>query len=61
MKKDNFYTLLIILMVGMYLTNFLVIKLSNRTLFGGTTISIITGSILFIKDRVNKNQKKKLN
>ncbi len=58
MKKDNFYTLLIILMVGMYLTNFIVIKLSNSTLFGGTTICIITGGILFIKDRVNKSQKK---
>ena len=58
MKKDNFYTLLIILMVGMYLTNFIVIKLSNRTLFGGTTICIIIGSILFIKDRMNKTQKK---
>ncbi len=58
MKKDNFYTLLIILMVGMYLTNFIVIKLSNSTLFGGTTICIITGSILFIKDRVNKIKKR---
>ena len=61
MKKDNFYILLIILMVGMYLTNFIVIKLSNRTLFGGTTICIITGSILFIKDRVNKSQNNKSN
>jgi hypothetical protein len=45
-------------MVSMYLTNFIVIKLSNRTLFGGTTICIIIGSILFIKDRMNKTQKK---
>jgi hypothetical protein len=59
MKKDTIYTFLIILMIGMFSTNFIFFQMKNKTLFGGTTISIITGSILLIKDRVEKRQNKK--
>ena len=59
MKKDTIYTFFIILIIGMFSTNFIFFQMNNKTLFGGTTISIITGSILLIKDRVEKRQNKK--
>ena len=55
MKKNTIYTLLIVLIVGMFTVNFIVYKMQSRVLFGGTTISIIIGSILLLKNRTGKN------
>ena len=58
MKKSTLYTVLIILTIGFFTINFIFYKMTNKVLMSGTTLSIMTGSVLLLK---NAYQRKKIN
>ena len=58
MKRNTLYTILIVLIIGMFTTNFIIFRMKNDLLTITTTLTIIVGSILLLKDNY---QRKKLN
>jgi hypothetical protein len=58
MKKNTIYTILIVLIIGLFTTNFIIFRMKNDLLTITTTLTIIAGSVLLLKD---KSQSKKIN
>lgn len=58
MKRNTLYTILIVLIIGMFTTNFIIFRMKNDLLTITTTLTIIVGSILLLKDDY---QRKKIN
>ena len=58
MKRNTLYTILIVLIIGMFTTNFIIFRMKNDLLTITTTLTIIVGSILLLKDNY---QRKKIN
>ena len=58
MKKNTIYTILIVLIIGLFTTNFIIFRMKNDLLTITTTLTIIAGSVLLLKDN---SQSKKIN
>jgi hypothetical protein len=57
MKRDTIFIILIVLIVGLFTTNFIVFKMKNNVL--AITLSIITyiGSVLLLVNHLQKKSK----
>ena len=58
MKRNTLYTILIVLIIGLFTTNFIIFRMKNDLLTITTTMTIIVGSVLLLKDNY---QRKKIN
>ncbi len=58
MKRDTLYTILIVLMIGLFTINFIIFRMKNDLLTIVTTLTIIVGSLLLLNDNY---QRKKIN
>lgn len=58
MKRKTLYTILIVLIIGLFTTNFVIFRMKNDLLTITTTLTIIVGSVLLLKDNY---QRKKIN
>lgn len=58
MKRNTLYTILIVLIIGLFTTNFVIFRMKNDLLTIITTLTIIVGSVLLLKDNY---QRKKIN
>jgi hypothetical protein len=62
MKRDTLYTILIILLMGLFLTNFIIFRMKNNLLTNMITLTIVVGSVLILKDHFKrKKENKKIN
>jgi hypothetical protein len=50
MKRDTLYTILIILLMGLFLTNFIIFRMKNNLLTNMIILTIILGSVFILKD-----------
>lgn len=50
MKKNTLYTILLVLIIGLFTSNFIIFKMKNEVLTISTTLTIIVSSILILKD-----------
>ena len=58
LTKNKIYQILILLIIGLFTTNFIIFRMKNDLLTITTTLTIIVGSILLLKDNY---QRKKIN
>jgi len=58
MKRDTLYTILIVLMIGLFTINFIIFRMKNEFLTITTSLTIIVSGILKLKDDY---QRKKIN
>lgn len=58
MKRNTLYTILIVLIIGLFTTNFVIFRMKNDLLTIITTLTIIMGSLLLLNDNF---QRKKIN
>ena len=58
MKRNTLFTIIIVLIIGLFTTNFVIFRMKNDLLTITTTLTIIVGSILLLKDNY---QRKKIN
>ena len=58
MRKNTIYTILIVLIIGLFTINFIVFRMKNDLLTIITTLTIIVGSVMLLKDNY---QRKRLN
>ena len=59
MKKNLIYQILIVLIIGLFTTNFIIFRMKNELLTITTTLTIIVGSILLLKDNYQIKKEKK--
>jgi hypothetical protein len=50
MKRDTLYTILTILLMGLFLTNFIIFRMKNNLLTNMIILTIILGSVFILKD-----------
>lgn len=58
MKRDTLYTILIVLMIGLFTINFIIFRMKNEFLTITTSLTIIVSGIIKLKDDY---QRKKIN
>ena len=58
LRKNNIYQILRVLIIGLFTTNFVIFRMKNDLLTIITTLTIIVGSVLLLKDNY---QRKKIN
>jgi len=56
MKTDTLYKILIILQMGFFLTNFIIFRMKNELLNTITTLTIIVGGVLLLKDNYQRKK-----
>ncbi len=56
MKRNTLYTILIILIIGMFTTNFIIFRMKNDLLTITTTLTIIVGSLLLLNDNFQRKK-----
>ena len=61
MKRDTLYTILIILLMGLFLTNFIIFRMKNNLLTNMIILTIILGSVFILKDYFKRKEENKLN
>ena len=61
MKRDTLYTILIILLMGLFLTNFIVFRMKNNLLTDMIILTIIVGNVFVLKDYFKRKKENKLN
>ena len=61
MKRDTLYTLLIVLMIGLFTINFIIFRMKNEFLTITTSLTIIVSGILKLKDDYQRNKINKIN
>ena len=58
LRKNKIYQILIVVIIGLFTTNFIIFRMKNELLTTITTLTIIVGSVMLLKDNY---QKKRLN
>ncbi len=58
MKRDTLYTILIVLMIGLFTINFIIFRMKNEFLIITTSLTIIVSGIMKLKEDY---QRKKIN
>ncbi len=61
MKRDTLYTLLIVLMIGLFTINFIIFRMKNEFLTITTSLTIIVSGILKLKDDYQRKKINKIN
>ena len=66
MKRDSLYIILLILEIGLFTTNFTFFRMKNDLLTTATTITIIIGIVMILRDhfqrmKERKEERKKIN
>ena len=61
MKRDTLYKILIILLMGLFLTNFIVFRMKNNLLTDMIILTIIVGNVFVLKDYFKRKKETKLN
>ena len=61
MKRDTLYTILIILLMGLFLTNFIIFRMKNNLLTNMIILTIIVGNVFVLKDYFKRKKETKLN
>ena len=61
MKRDTLYTILIILLMGLFLTNFIIFRMKNNLLTDMIILTIIVGNVFVLKDYFKRKKENKLN
>jgi hypothetical protein len=56
MKRNTLYTILIVLIIGLFTTNFVIFRMKNDLLTIITTLTIIVGSVLLLKDNYQRKK-----
>ena len=56
MKRNTLYTILIVLIIGLFTTNFIIFRMKNDLLTITTTLTIIVGSVLLLKDNYHRKK-----
>jgi len=57
LRKNKIYQILIVLIIGLFTTNFIVFRMKNDLLTIITTLTIITGSLLLLNDNFQRKKK----
>ena len=50
MKRDTLYTILIVLLIELFTTNFIIFRMKNELLTTAIRLTIIVGSIMILRD-----------
>jgi hypothetical protein len=61
MKRDTIYIILIVLIVGVFTTNFIIYRMKSNALTVALTIITYTGSILLLVNHLLKKKNEKDN
>jgi hypothetical protein len=61
MKRDTLYTILIILLMGLFLTNFIIFRMKNNLLTNMIILTIIVGNVFVLKDYFKRKKENKSN
>ena len=61
MKRNTLYTILIILLMGLFLTNFIIFRMKNNLLTNMIILTIIVGNVFVLKDYFKRKKENKLN
>ena len=61
MKRDTLYKILIILLMGLFLTNFIIFRMKNNLLTDMIILTIIVGNVFVLKDYFKRKKENKLN
>ena len=61
MKRDTLYTILIILLMGLFLTNFIIFRMKNNLLTDMIILTIIVVNVFVLKDYFKRKKENKLN
>jgi len=61
MKRDTLYTILLILLMGLFLTNFIIFRMKNNLLTDMIILTIIVGNVFILKDYFKRKKINKLN
>ena len=61
MKRNTLYTILIILLMGLFLTNFIIFRIKNNLLTNIIILTIIVGNVFVLKDYFKRKKENKLN
>ena len=61
MKRDTLYKILIILLMGLFLTNFIIFRMKNNLLTNMIILTIIVGNVFVLKDYFKRKKENKLN
>lgn len=61
MKRDTLYTILIVLMIGLFTINFIIFRMKNEFLTITTSLTIIVSGILKLKDDYQRKKINKIN
>ena len=61
MKRDTLYKILIILLMGLFLTNFIIFRMKNNLLTDMIILTIIVGNVFVLKDYFKRKKETKLN
>ena len=61
MKRDTLYKILIILLMGLFLTNFIIFRMKNNLLTNMIILTIIVGNVFVLKDYFKRKKETKLN
>jgi hypothetical protein len=56
LRKNKIYKILVVLIVGLFTTNFIVFRMKNDLLTIITTLTIIVGSFLLLNDNFQKKK-----
>lgn len=57
MSKNTLYQIFIVLIIGLFTTNFIIFRMKNELLTTTTTITLIIGSILKLRDNLKERNK----
>jgi hypothetical protein len=61
LRKDTIYTILIILLMGLFLTNFIIFRMKNNLLTNMIILTIIVGNVFVLKDYFKRKKENKIN
>jgi lipoprotein signal peptidase len=56
MKRNTLYTILIVLIIGLFTTNFIIFRMKNDLLTTITTLTLIVGGILNLRDNFKRKK-----
>lgn len=56
MKRDTLYTILIVLMIGLFTINFIIFRMKNEFLTITTSLTIIVSGIMKLKDDYQRKE-----
>ena len=57
MSKNTLYQIFIVLIIGLFTTNFIIFRMKNELLTTTTTITLIIGGILKLRDNLKERNK----